>query len=288
MNIPPPDLPPPENLPPSSGLPPPNLPPPADQDNQRVISQLERAPLETHTATKVAKEIEEAIAERPLLTAAALLEDAKCYPWRRGLDHLLGVGSLLVLAFAIGAKLPLAGIVLTIIAAIYLGDFLYRVVHSTLAGSDVPPDWPKLNEPVEELIKPGVRIVSAFLVGHGAWLFVWLNTASHVGMNPVAQWTSYLVAAAYFPFAMMMIVFQERFAACAPSVLIPAMLRCMPVAKVLLGLSMMVFVIINGLRLLPFVGDLLAAAAGLVFFIMLGRMVGMIAAQHRKALAEMH
>ncbi|MFM7604123.1 MAG: hypothetical protein ACKO8Z_02855 [Prosthecobacter sp.] len=287
MNIPPPDLPPPENLPPSSGLPIPNLPPPDGQGNERVISQLERAPMENHAAAKVAKQIEEAIAERPLLTAAALLEEVKSYPWRRGFDHLLRVGLLIVMAFAIGAKLPLAGIVLTIIAAIYLGDFLYRVVHSTLAGSDLLPDWPKLNEPVEELIKPGARIVSAFLVGHGVWLFVWLNTASHVGMNPVAQWASYLVAAAYFPFAMMMIVFQERFAACAPSVVFPAMLRCMPTAKVLLGFSMMVFVVINGLRLLPFVGDLLAASAGLVFFIMLGRMVGMIAAQHRQVLAEM-
>lgn len=293
MNIPPPDLPPPGNLPPPGGLPPPNLPspnlpPPADQGNERVISQFERAPVETSVAAKVAKQIEEAIAERPLMDGAALMADAKAYPWRRGRDHLLRVGSLIVLAFGLGEKVPLAGIVLTIIAAVYAGDFLYRVVHSTLEGSDTPPDWPKTSEPVDELIKPGVRITSAFLVGHIVWLFVWLNTDSHVGMNPVAQWVSYLVAAVYFPFAMMMIVFQERFAACAPWVSIPAMLRCMPASKSALTLSVTAFVAIHVLKMVPFVGGLLGAAAGLVLFIMLGRMVGMIAAQHRKALAEMH
>mgnify|MGYP001000055203 CR=1 FL=1 len=118
MNIPPPDLPPPGNLPPPGGLPPPNLPspnlpPPADNGSERVISQFERAPVETNVAAKVAKQIEEAIAERPLMDAAALKEDAKTYPWRRGRDHLLRTGSLIVLAFAIGAKLPLAGILLT-------------------------------------------------------------------------------------------------------------------------------------------------------------------------------
>jgi hypothetical protein len=293
MNIPPPDLPPPGNLPPPGGLPPPNLPspnlpPPADQGNERIISQFERAPVETSVAAKVAKQIEEAIAERPLMDAAALKEDAKTYPWRRGRDHLLRTGSLIVLAFGIGQKVPLAGIVLTIIAAVYTGDFLYRVVHSTLEGSDTPPDWPKTSEPVDELIKPGVRITSAFLVGHVVWLFVWLNTDSHVGMNPVAEWISYLVAAVYFPFAMMMIVFQERFAACAPWVSISAMLRCMPASKSALTLSVTAFVAINVLKMVPFVGGLLAAAAGLVLFVMLGRMVGMIAAQHRKALAELH
>lgn len=244
--------------------------------------------METSVAAKVAKQIEEAIAERPLMDGAALMADAKAYPWRRGRDHLLRVGSLIVLAFGLGEKVPLAGIVLTIIAAVYAGDFLYRVVHSTLEGSDTPPDWPKTSEPVDELIKPGVRITSAFLVGHIVWLFVWLNTDSHVGMNPVAQWISYLVAAVYFPFAMMMIVFQERFAACAPWVSIPAMLRCMPASKSALTLSVTAFVAIHVLKMVPFVGGLLGAAAGLVLFIMLGRMVGMIAAQHRKALAEMH
>lgn len=293
MNIPPPDLPPPGNLPPPGGLPPPNLPspnlpPPADQGHERVISQFERAPVETNAAAKVAKQIEEAIAERPLMDAAALKEDAKTYPWRRGRDHLLRTGSLIVLAFGMFQKVPLAGIVLMVIAAVYTGDFLYRVVHSTLEGSDTPPDWPKTSEPVEELIKPGVRITSAFLVGHIVWLFVWLNTDSHVGMNPVAEWISYLVAAVYFPFAMMMIVFQERFAACAPWVSIPSMLRCMPASKSALTLSVTAFVAINVLKMVPFVGGLLAAAAGLVLFIMLSRMVGMIAAQHRKALAELH
>lgn len=293
MNIPPPDLPPPGSLPPPGGLPSPNLPapnlpPPADNGSERVISQFERAPVETSVAAKVAKQIEEAIAERPVMDGTALLQDAKTYPWRRGRDHLLRTGSLIVVAFALGAKLPLAGIVLTIIAAVYSGDFLYRVVHSTLEGSDTPPDWPKTSEPVEELIKPGVRITSAFLVGHIVWLFVWLNTDSHIGMNPVAEWSSYLAAAVYFPFAMMMIVFQERFAACAPWVSIPAMFRCMPAAKTALGLSLAAFVAMNVLKLIPFIGDLLAAAAGLVLFVMLGRMVGMIAAQHRKALSELH
>ena len=110
-------------------------------------------------------------------------------------------------------------------------------------------------------------ITSAFLVGHIVWLFVWLNTDSHVGMNPVAEWISYLVAAVYFPFAMMMIVFQERFAACAPWVSLPAMFRCMPGSKMALGLSAVAMVAVHGLKKIPFVGDLLAAGAGLVLFI---------------------
>jgi hypothetical protein len=66
------------------------------------------------------------------------------------------------------------------------------------------------------------------------------------------------------------------------------MFRCMPAAKTALGLSLAAFVAMNVLKLIPFIGDLLAAAAGLVLFVMLGRMVGMIAAQHRKALSELH
>ena len=82
--------------------------------------------------------------------------------------------------------------------------------------------------------------------------------------------------------------FQERFAACAPWVSLPAMFRCMPGSKMALGLSAVAMVAVHGLKKIPFVGDLLAAGAGLVLFIMLSRMVGMIAAQHRKALSELH
>ena len=293
MNIPPPDLPPPGNLPPPGGLPPPNLPapnlpPPANSGHERVISQFERAPVETSTAAKVAKQIEEAIPERPLMESAALIEDAKTYPWRRGQSHLLRIGSMIAVAYAIGVKLPLAGIIVMILTAIYTGSFIYKVIHSTLEGSDTPPDWPKPNESVEDLLKPGVRITAAFLIAHVVWLFVYLNTDSHVGMNPVAQWACYLLAAAYFPFAIMMIVFQESFASCAPWISIPAMLRCLPAAKTALGLSAAAFVAVHALKLIPFVGDLLSAGAGIVLFIMLARMVGMIAAQHRKALAELH
>jgi len=293
MNIPPPDLPPPGNLPPPGGLPPPNLPspnlpPPAVGGHERVISQFERAPVETSTAAKVAKQIEEAIPERPVMESAGLIEDAKTYPWRRGQSHLLRIGSLIAVAYAIAAKLPLAGLILTIITAIYTGSFIYKVIHSTLEGSDTPPDWPKPNESVEDLLKPGVRITAAFLIAHVVWLFVYLNTDSHVGMNPVAQWASYLVAAAYFPFAIMMIVFQESFASCAPWISVPAMLRCLPAAKAALAISAAAFVAVHALKLIPVVGHLLAAGAGLVLFVMLARVAGMIAAQHRKALAELH
>lgn len=288
MNIPPPDLPAPTHLPPPGGLPPPHLPPPAAHADQHILSQFERPPVEVSTAAKVARQIEEAIPERAVMASAALIGDAKSYLTRRGGGHLLRTGALIALAYALAAHMPFIGFAPLLIAAIYTGSFLYKVIHSTLEGEDSPPDWPKLSDAVEELVKPGVRITAAFLVAHAAWFYVKLSADPYAGVNAVAQWTAYFVAAAYFPFAILMIVFHERFASCAPWIAIPASLRCMPASLTALGFSIVSFTALHALDCIPLLGALLVPAAGLPLLVMLARMVGMIAAQHRGSLADLH
>lgn len=287
MNPPPPDLPPPTgpaSLPPPN-LPAPNLPPPADHAPEVVVSKFTQAPVSIAPATKKA---EDEIPDRPQLSPGQLFENAKTWPWKPGQPPFLKVGLGLAAAMGIAHFIPLAGLVISIVVAVYVGDYFYRIVHNTLEGSDVLPAWPKLNEPVEDLIRPGVRITSAALVSMIPVILVHLSSDSHVGVNPVAELSAMLIGGVYFPFAAMMIVFQERFGACWPHLVIPAFMRCLPGAKAAIGINVATFVGAWLLRHIPVAGAFLAPAAHIIGWVMLARALGLLAAQHRKSLSELH
>ena len=259
----------------------PNLPPPAEHVPEVVVSQISKP-------TPPKKKEEEAIPDRPVQGVMALFRDAKTWPWTAEQPKFMKMGLLLSLALGIAAHVPIAGVVVSVVVAVYLGDYFYRIIHNTLEGSDKLPDWPKLNEPVEDLIRPGTRIAVGFLVCHIALLFVYITSDTHVGMPTIPREISYLAAAIYFPIAALMIVFQERFAACAPWIVLPAFVRCLPGS--LAAISFCIVAMLGGraLLLIPYVGHFGSAAFSLVIMVSLARFLGMLAAQNRHSLAELH
>jgi len=284
MNPPPPDLPPPSapaNLPPPSL--PANLPPPAQHAPEVVVSTITRPP-----PFVAPKKEEDEVPDRPALDLAALIADAKGYALGKGRQQLLRVGTLLALAFAVAAKLSLAGIPITIVCAVYFGDYFYRIIATTLAGSDTPPDWPKTSEPVEELIRPGVRVVSAFLLGHIPLLIVYLNTSGIQRVNPIAWTIASAIPCVYFPFAAMMIVLQERFGASWPHYAFGAFKRCLPGAWSAVILCAVAVAAMRISQMIPVVGDFIGFFAMIACMMMLARNIGMLAAQHRHSLSELH
>ncbi len=235
------------------------------------------------------KKEEEEIPDRPALDRAALIADAKGYALGKGRQHLLRVGIVLALAFAVAAKLPFAGIIITLVCAVYFGDYFYRIIATTLAGSDTPPDWPKPSEPVEELIRPGVRVVSAFLLGHIPLLIVYLNTSAPLyRVNPIAWTIASAIPCVYFPFAAMMIVLQERFGASWPHYAFGAFKRCLPGAWSAVILCAASVAALRISQMIPVVGDFIGFFAMIACMMMLARSIGMLAAQHRHSLSELH
>ena len=291
MSLPPPNLP-----PPPSNLPAPNLPPPAAPVEQRVISKFEQAPASSTVVKSVKQQIDEVIADRPVQSRDALIAEAKVYLWRRGQPHVLRNGLIVAFLLGIAPYLSIAGIVLLVGCAIYAGDYFYRIIQTTLEGKDEPPDWPSFQHSVEELVKPGVRMSSAFLISHAVLIVVWFQ----VGMKLDAHWLPYLksnpfmwlvgaiLPCFYFPFAAMMIVFQERFGAWWPHFAIGAFTRCKPAAMASVIVSLVLMAAGRVLQLIPYVGFFASAAVTMIGMIVLARIIGMTAAQHRHALAELH
>lgn len=248
------------------------------------MSKLSQPP--TKPASSVKKEDEE-IPDRPVLGTAALIQDAKTWPWRPEQPKFMRMALMLALVLGVAAHIPFAGALIGLVIAVYLGDYFYRIIHNTLEGSDKLPDWPKLNEPVEDLIRPGVRMTVAFAVGHVVILFLYLTSDPHVGMPVVPRELGFLAAAFFFPIAALMIVFQERFGACAPWIVLPAFMKCLPSSLAAFGLCVVAMAGGRVLMMIPWVGYFAMAAFSLVVMVMLARMLGMIAAQHRKSLSEL-
>jgi hypothetical protein len=285
MNPPPPDLPPPS---PPSNLPPPSapagLPPPAAHVSEVIVSKLEQP----SAAATTTKKVEEEVPERPRLDGSALFNEAKTWPWKPGQPEFIKTALGLALAAGVAALVSLAGLVIALVVGVYSASYFYRIVHTTLEGSDALPPWPKLSEPVEDLIRPGVRIIGAAIVSHIPLICVHIATDSHVGINRMAEAAGVLIGAAYFPFAALMIVFQERFGAWWPHLVIPAFTRCLPAAKAVIVFHLAMAAAGYVLRTIPWVGPLLGSVVLMISMVVLARMLGMLAAQHRKALAELH
>jgi hypothetical protein len=279
MSLPPPNL-------PAPNLPPPNLPPPAPLAEERVISKFEQAPPTSTQAATVAKQLEEVIPDRPIQSGGDLFAEARRYVFGSGkVFSILAVISLLM---AIGSALPLAGLPVAIVCAVYLGSYFYRIIHHTLAGDEVLPAWPKLNEPLEDLLRPGVRIASAQLFSHALVLLAYLNAHPIKGVNLPFLFIGMLVACAYFPPAAMMIVFQERFGAIWPHIVIPAFRRTLPAMQWAVGLCIASSFAGYLLSHIPVLGQFISSFVGFGISLIVARMLGMIAAQHRKALVELH
>lgn len=262
-----------------------NLPPPAVHVAEVVVSKLSQPSAKPAPSAK--KEDEE-IPDRPVLGTAALIEDAKTWPWRPEQPKFMRVGLMLALVLGIAGLVQIVGVVIGIVIAVYLGDYFYRIIHNTLEGSDKLPDWPKLNEPVEDLIRPGVRMAVAFAVGHVVILFLYLTSDSHIGMPLVPREIGFMAAAFFFPIAALMIVFQERFGACAPWILLPAFMKTLPGSLAAFGLCVVAMAGGRLLLMIPWLGYFLASAFSLVVMVSLARLLGMLAAQHRKSLSELH
>lgn len=244
----------------------------------------------------VAQQIDETIADRPVLSRDALITEAKAYLWRRGQPHILRTSLILAALLGIAPYIQIAGIVLAVVCAIYAGDYFYRIIQTTMEGKDEPPDWPAFSQSVDELVKPGVRISSTFLLTHAIVLFVWIKIGSELATSwwPYlkAEPTLWLLGAAlpcfYFPFAAMMIVFQERFGAWWPHFAFGAFSRTKPAAWASIQVCAATMVIGRLLQLIPFIGFFASAIVSLLGMIILARIIGMTAAQHRHALLELH
>jgi hypothetical protein len=249
-----------------------------------VVSKIEQPP----PAPVAVKKVEEETPERPRLDASALFNEAKYWPWKPGQPEFLKIALGIAVVAGVAALVYLAGPVIALVVGVYTASYFYRIIHSTLEGGDKLPEWPKLSEPVEELIRPGVRIVSAAVVSLIPLILVHLASDSHIGINRVAEAAGLLVGAVYFPFAAMMIVFQERFGACWPHLVIPAFIRCLPAAKAVIVFHLAMVVAAYALRSIPWVGPLLGATVLMITMVILARMIGMLAAQHRRSLEELH
>lgn len=250
-----------------------------------VVSKIATPPVRTPAAATQAKD---EVPDRPVLDPKALFDDAKAWPWRPEQPKFMRMGLVLSLVLGIAAHIPFVGFVIGVVLAVYLGDYFYRIIHNTLEGSDKLPDWPKLNEPVEDLIRPGVRISVAFAVGHVVILFLHLTSDPHVGMPLVPRELGFLAATFFFPMAALMIVFQERFGACAPWIVLPAFMKTLPSSLAAMALCVVAMAVGRVLLMIPYLGHFAMSAFSLVAMVMLGRMLGMIAAQHRKSLSELH
>ena len=217
------------------------------------------------------------------------LPDALSYPVRGSGRILLVIGAVLSAGLGFVSGFSLFGGIAWLLGVAYFNAYYHSIVESTVSWNEDPPDWPDVSDLVGEVIVPLVRTLGVFLLSFLPMMaFVWLrrDDGGDLWSNPLV-WVGILWGVLYFPMAILHVIISNDISSALPQHVVPKIRRAMPSYLLLAGLllaGMFISTVVEVvLGRIPFVGQLLAAAAGLFFMMAQARLAGIF---YRGQLAE--
>lgn len=223
MNLPPPDF---EGTP----LPKPAPPPVPDPNPAPIV--LEGRPPEPPPftgPTHPAKQKEPTVELDPD-SMGSLLRDALTYPWRRDGWMIVIPGAVMAGILTIASYASLLGTISVILGACYFAAYYFDVIETTLTGRDHPPEWPAISDFIDDILRPGIRMVGVALLSTMPLIIIAAmggdntdETSRRFGLL-----IGYLIYWAYLPMATLATVYNGTLSAALPHRVIPAIASSMP------------------------------------------------------------
>lgn len=213
----------------------------------------------------------------PAEDLAASLAD----PVRPGTRVRFGMAAGMLGAAAVLASIPLLdafGLVLSVLARLYVVAWLLKIVRETVAKPERATEWPDLVDPLPDLFWPFLRtLVAAAIAGGPA-----AAAAHFYGAGALATWALLMAGCVVFPPVMAALGVLESFSALSP-LLFARMLRRSPahwvIASAFLAAAVIVSVADDALfSLVPYAGAFADAAVALYLAIAFARFLGRVVA----------
>lgn len=264
-------------------LPPPDLPVSSVPTSAPPRVPAKYASNTDNSPPKPTKVIREEV-EPVLDTYPQLLLDALTYPWKRGGAYILVPGAFLALAFSISGWAPVVGLASTGIGACYFAAFYLQIVETTIAGQHRVPDWPSFGDFYDDLIRPGLQMAVVFIMSTLVFVAAAWTVSSLIPFgDEETQWKvlrglSEVVFGFYLPMAVLGLVLHGHAGGALPHRVIPAIVRCMPGYLIgiasLTAISLLVNLLQELTRLIPYAGVLLGWLLTICLMVMQGRLTG--------------
>jgi len=167
-----------------------------------------------------------------------LAVEAFVYPLRGHGPWVLGAGTLFFVVLEGVARLaefPLLGLVLLILLGVFTTGYLFQyvkeIVHTTAVGRDELPDWPDLDDWMEDMLRPFAQMLVLGVVCFGPALVaeVWMPAGleERLGTAGVAGvvWGLRILGMLVFPMAMLGLAMADGLAGLNPVLLLGSILR---------------------------------------------------------------
>lgn len=138
------------------------------------------------------------------------IKRAFSFPFRgNGLIMLFG-GTIFYGVIDALPKFGLYGIVLTVILYGYLFAFMQRVVVTSAAGEEDPPDFPEVTDIGSDIVTPFMQLLVTFIVAFGPAI------AANIAVGPELGTAVMLLGLVYFPMALLGVAMSDSYSALNP------------------------------------------------------------------------
>lgn len=214
-----------------------------------------------------------------------MINDAVSYPLR-GHGWAMIVGGA---AFYLVVQLvPLVGGILALVTCAYFAAFYLDIVSTTMTGDNEPPDWPGLDDFMQDVGIPLGRLLLALGLSFGPALTIGLFGDLLGRWYTAALWSALIAGCLYFPMAVLAMQAKGGWAAALPHTVVPAVVVSLPGYLAAVTAGVIAFITCGAARQyaaeIPCFGWFLASAVALYSLMLQGRLIGLIYRGKRDAL----
>lgn len=207
------------------------------------------------------------------------VKDALAYPWRNSGWMVILIGAVLAALSDFFSGFALLGLAAWFLGLAYFNAFYFKIVESTISGSDEAPDWPDLSDLPGEILLPMVRTMGVWLISFLPAILVlaFREEGSTLWENPLGVLVM-LGGAFYFPMAILDVIVGNDIRLALPQEVLPRIRRAMPGYLSLVGLLVTMLILSSVVSSLtsavPIVGVFLSSGVALYFMMAQARLAG--------------
>ncbi len=174
--------------------------------------------------------------EKPQKSFWALLPMAFVFPLVGRGRMMLVAGSIFFSILSFLARWSIFGIVAAAFAVGYLSAYMSKVIGAVAAGYDVPPDWPDFANVIDDVLRPLVLVLGAFLTAFFPivlFLFVYFQVvdtefAEFVLDPPTSFLVMIVLSLLYMPMSLLTVALWDSIDGLNPWTVIVGIVRVAP------------------------------------------------------------
>lgn len=176
----------------------------------------------------------------------------------------------------------------------YLCAYMIKIIGSSAAGREEPPDWPDLTGFWDDILRPLLLVVTTALFSFLPLIarvvaFEWSAGDDVSCPRDGVYWICLVWGLLYLPMGLIAVALFDSFTALNPLLVVRGILKTLPAYLVAAGIFLLCYVVSGWLQELisaavPVVGSLIAGVVALYFLMVEMHVLGLIYCTHAKRL----